>query len=51
VLEASGNCGSFSQNFTRSAQSKSWSCFIILSTKNVVAKSLAPVMTSGSALN
>jgi hypothetical protein len=51
VLAASGNFVSFSRNFTRSAQSKSCSSFKMLSTENAVAKSLAPEMTPGSALN
>jgi hypothetical protein len=51
VLRASGNCGSFSWNFTRSTQSKSWRSVKILSTKKAAAKSLAPKITSGSALN
>jgi hypothetical protein len=51
VLAASANCESFSRNFTRSTQWKSLSNFKMLSTENVVVKSLAPEITQGSALN
>jgi hypothetical protein len=51
VLPAFGKRERFSQNFTRSMQSKSWRSFKILSTEKAAAKSLALEITSRRALN